>query len=152
MRIGVLGGGQLGRMLGQAGASLGLSFAFLEPADECPAAATGDRIRAEFDDAAALHDLASRSDIVTYEFENVPLDAVRTIAALRPVHPAAASLEAAQDRLNEKTLFGRLGIPTTRFEPVGDGAGLEPAVERLGFPSLLTKIFCCIYDGFIKTK
>ena len=146
MRIGVLGGGQLGRMLGSAGASLGLSFTFLDPAEECPAAATGSWIRAGFDDADALGELASRCDIITYEFENVPVEAVRTLSALRPVHPSAVSLEAAQDRLNEKTLFRRLEIPTPRFEAVQGGVELARAAERVGLPAVL-KTRRMGYDG-----
>ena len=146
MRIGVLGGGQLGRMLGSAGVSLGFSFTFLEPAEECPAAATGTWLRAGFDDVDALGELASRSDIITYEFENVPVQAVRTLSADRPVHPSAVSLEAAQDRLNEKTLFRRLGIPTPRFEAIDEGADLARAVERVGLPAVL-KTRRMGYDG-----
>jgi 5-(carboxyamino)imidazole ribonucleotide synthase len=146
VRIGVLGGGQLGRMLGLAGAPLGFTFTFLDPAGECPAAATGSWIRAAFDDQGALRDLAERSDLITYEFENVPVEAVRTIAALRPVFPSATSLEAAQDRVNEKTLFGRLGIPTPRFEPVDGHAGLTRAVASLGLPAVL-KTRRSGYDG-----
>jgi 5-(carboxyamino)imidazole ribonucleotide synthase len=146
VRIGVLGGGQLGRMLGLAGQSLGFSFAFLDPAEECPAAATGSWIRAGFDDAGALRELASRSDLVTYEFENVPVEAVRTIAAMRPVHPSAVSLEAAQDRLSEKALFLGLDIPTPRFEAVAGAVELAGAVERIGHPAVL-KTRRMGYDG-----
>jgi 5-(carboxyamino)imidazole ribonucleotide synthase len=146
VRIGVLGGGQLGRMLGLAGEPLGFSFAFLEPASECPAAATGTWIRAPFDDARALRELATRSDLVTYEFENVPVEAVRVIAETRPVHPSAVSLEAAQDRLNEKALFQRLEIPTPRSEAVETAAGLDAAVERVGLPAVL-KTRRLGYDG-----
>ncbi|MGH7729928.1 MAG: 5-(carboxyamino)imidazole ribonucleotide synthase [Candidatus Eiseniibacteriota bacterium] len=146
MRIGVLGGGQLGRMLGSAGASLGFSFTFLEPAEECPAATTGSWIRAGFDDGNALGELASRSDIITYEFENVPAEAVRTLAARLPVHPSVVSLEAAQDRLNEKTLFQRLEIPTPRFETVEGAAALARAAGRVGLPAVL-KTRSMGYDG-----
>jgi 5-(carboxyamino)imidazole ribonucleotide synthase len=133
-------------MLGLAGASLGFTFTFLDPAEECPAASTGEWIRSGFDDALALRDLASRSDLVTYEFENVPVEAVRTIAALRPVHPSAVSLEAAQDRLNEKALFRRLDIPTPRFEAVEGGDELARAIERVGLPAVL-KTRRMGYDG-----
>ena len=146
MRIGVLGGGQLGRMLGEAGASLGFSFTFLDPAEECPAATTGDWIRAAFDDEAALRDLASRCELVTYEFENVPAEAVRTLQALRPVLPSAVSLATAQDRLEEKSLFRRLEIPTPEFEPVASESELAAAAARVGLPAVL-KTRRMGYDG-----
>jgi 5-(carboxyamino)imidazole ribonucleotide synthase len=146
VRIGVLGGGQLGRMLGLAGESLGFSFVFLDPAGECPAAVAGAHIRAPFDDARALRELASRTDLITYEFENVPVEAVRVLAGLRPVHPSAVSLEAAQDRLNEKALFARLAIPTPRSEAVESATELAGAVERLGLPAVL-KTRRLGYDG-----
>ena len=146
MKVGVLGGGQLGRMLGQAGAALGFSFTFLEPAEECPAAATGEWIRAGFDDAGALRELADRSDVITYEFENVPVEAVRTLAERRPVHPSAVSLEASQDRVSEKSLFRSLGIPTPTFEAVDDEAALARAIERIGLPAVL-KTRRMGYDG-----
>ena len=146
MRIGVLGGGQLGLMLGEAGAKLGHTFVFLEPAEECPAATTGEWIRAPFGDAAALEDLAARSDLVTYEFENVPVGAVETIAARRPVFPTATSLATAQDRLAEKRLFAGLGIPTPAFEPVDSSEDLAAAVGRIGLPAVL-KTRRMGYDG-----
>jgi len=146
VKIGVLGGGQLGRMLGLAGESLGFSFTFLEPAAECPAAAAGHWIRARFEDRAGLRELISRTDLVTYEFENVPVAAVRAIAAQRPVHPSAVSLEAAQDRWNEKALFRRLEIPTPRSEPVTDVEELARAIERIGLPAVL-KTRRMGYDG-----
>lgn len=146
MRIGVLGGGQLGRMLGEAGRPLGHSFVFLDPAEECPAAATGEWIRAPFEDPVALGDLASRVDLVTYEFENVPVAAVDTLAALKPVLPSRVSLARAQDRREEKDLFDRLAIATPAFEPVASAADLTRAVERVGLPSVL-KTCRQGYDG-----
>jgi len=146
VRIGVLGGGQLGRMLGQAGRPLGFSFTFLEPAEECPAAATGDWIRAGFDQPQALEALAQRSGLVTYEFENVPVEALRTIEPLCPVRPSARSLETAQDRVREKEFLARLGIATPRWEAVDDPAALAAAVARVGFPAVL-KTRRMGYDG-----
>src|SRR3954469_21194181 len=96
-------------MLGLAGIPLGLRFRFLDPAPEAPASAVGELVVAPYDEARLLAD----ADVVTYEFENVPVDAVRGLAG---VYPPAAALEAAQDRLAEKTLFRRLGIPTVEFE------------------------------------
>jgi 5-(carboxyamino)imidazole ribonucleotide synthase len=107
--VGVLGGGQLGRMLGLAGIPLGLRFRFLDPSADAPAGAVGELVVAPYDEAHRLAD----ADVVTYEFENVPVAAVRGLAH---VQPPPAALEAAQDRLAEKTLFRRLGIPTVEFE------------------------------------
>ena len=146
MNVGVLGGGQLGRMLGLAGQPLGFSFVFLDPAEECPAAAAGAWIRAGFDDTSALRELAERSDVVTYEFENVPVAAVHAIAEQRSVLPPATSLEASQDRLREKEFFTRLGIATPRFEAVEGQASLARAVERIGLPAVL-KTRRLGYDG-----
>jgi len=129
--VGVIGGGQLARMLALAGLPLGLSFRFLDPAPDAPAAALGELIVGAYDDHAALDRLAAGAEVVTYEFENVPVDAARRVGAL----PAAAALEASQDRLVEKQLFRRLGIPTA---PIDD--------EVLTFPALL-KTRRLGYDG-----
>jgi 5-(carboxyamino)imidazole ribonucleotide synthase len=110
--VACIGGGQLGRMLGLAGIPLGLDFRFLDPSPEAPAQAVGELIVAAYDDEACLRRLAEGADVVTYEFENVPAAAARSIGAL----PAANALELTQDRLVEKRLFRRLGIPTPEFE------------------------------------
>ena len=110
--VACIGGGQLGRMLGLAGIPLGLDFRFLDPAPDAPAQAVGELIVAAYDDECALRRLAAGSDVVTYEFENVPADAARSLGAI----PTAAALELTQDRLEEKRLFRRLGIPTPEFE------------------------------------
>ncbi|MEQ1565621.1 MAG: 5-(carboxyamino)imidazole ribonucleotide synthase [Myxococcota bacterium] len=149
MRVGVIGGGQLGRMLGQAGQPLGITFTFLEPADAASspsAAVVGDVIRAPYDDPDALAELASRSDIVTYEFENVPVEAVRQLAGQIPVYPPPAALEAAQDRLHEKRFFRENGIDTTAFAQVSSVEDLEAAIDMLGLPAIL-KTRRMGYDG-----
>jgi 5-(carboxyamino)imidazole ribonucleotide synthase len=110
--VACIGGGQLGRMLGLAGIPLGLDFRFLDPSPEAPAQAVGELIVAAYDDEACLRRLAEGADVVTYEFENVPAAAARSIGAL----PAANALDLTQDRLDEKRLFRRLGIPTPEFE------------------------------------
>jgi 5-(carboxyamino)imidazole ribonucleotide synthase len=127
--VAVIGGGQLGRMLALAGIPLGLRFRFLDPAPDAPAGAVGELIVGAYDDTAALDRLADGADVVTYEFENVPVAAARRVGAL----PAAAALEAAQDRLVEKRLFRRLGIPTA---PLDDEVTQFPALlktRRLGY-------------------
>src|SRR4051812_29747778 len=144
-RIGVLGGGQLGRMLGLAGRALGFELTFLDPSADSPAAAVGELIVAEYADQAALAQLAS-ADVVTFEFENVPVEAVKALEALAKVFPSSRALEVAQDRLHEKTCFGSLGIATPPFEAVQTWAELRAALPRVGLPAVLkTRRFG--YDG-----
>ncbi len=111
MIIGVIGGGQLGRMLALAGIPLGLSFRFLDPAADAPAGEVGELLVGAYDDPELLDRLADGAAAVTYEFENVPVDAARRAGAV----PGALALEHGQDRLAEKQLFQRLGIPTADF-------------------------------------
>jgi len=127
--VGVIGGGQLGRMLALAGIPLGLSFRFLDPGADAPAGEVGELLIGEYDDPGLLDRLADGARAVTYEFENVPVEAARRVGAV----PGAAALEAAQDRLTEKLLFRRLGIPTVR---INDEVETFPALlktRRLGY-------------------
>ena len=129
MIVGVIGGGQLGRMLALAGIPLGLSFRFLDPAPDAPAGEVGELLVGAYDDPELLDRLADGAAAVTYEFENVPVEAARRVGAV----PDAAALEAAQDRLVEKQLFRRLGIPTVRID---DEVETFPALlktRRLGY-------------------
>ncbi len=129
MRVGVIGGGQLGRMLALAGIPLGLSFRFLDPSPDAPAGEVGDLLVGAYDDATLLDRLADGAAAVTYEFENVPVEAARRVGAI----PGAQALEASQDRLVEKQLFRRLGIPTA---PIDDEVTSFPALlktRRLGY-------------------
>jgi 5-(carboxyamino)imidazole ribonucleotide synthase len=145
VNIGVLGGGQLGRMLALAGYPLGHGFVFLDPAPEA-LCGLGSHVVAAADDARALDELAGRVDLVTYEFENVPVSAVRALAARIPVYPSAEALAASQDRLLEKTLFTRLGIPTAPFAAVDTLDALERALDQIGLPAVL-KTRRLGYDG-----
>jgi 5-(carboxyamino)imidazole ribonucleotide synthase len=111
--IGILGGGQLGYMLALAGYPLGLHFRFFDPSPEAPVGRIAARVTAEFSDQSALEKFASGLELVTYEFENVPVEAVQYLAERVSVLPSAAALEVAQDRIREKNLFRELGIPTT---------------------------------------
>jgi 5-(carboxyamino)imidazole ribonucleotide synthase len=129
--VGVIGGGQLGRMLALAGIPLGLSFRFLDPSPDSPAAEVGELLVGAYDDPELLDRLADGATAVTYEFENVPVAAAERVGAI----PAAAALEASQDRLVEKQLFRRLDIPTPR---------MNDEVER--FPAIL-KTRRLGYDG-----
>lgn len=144
-RVGVLGGGQLGRMLGIAARNLGLELTFLDPSAESPASALGELIVADYSDGGALTRLSGAA-VVTFEFENVPVEAVRALEAQGRVFPSSRALEVAQDRLNEKTCFRSLGIGTPAFEAVETWPELEAALERVGLPAVLkTRRFG--YDG-----
>ncbi|MBL0927406.1 MAG: 5-(carboxyamino)imidazole ribonucleotide synthase [Phycisphaerales bacterium] len=145
--VGVVGGGQLGRMLGLAGVAMGLRMRFLDPAgDAAPAGAVGRVIRGEFSDERMLLEFIRGCDAVTYEFENVPVAAARTAADRVRVAPTPDVLEVAQDRLLEKRYFQSLGIPTGVFEPVGSPEELRGAAERIGVPAVL-KTRRLGYDG-----
>jgi 5-(carboxyamino)imidazole ribonucleotide synthase len=128
--VACIGGGQLGRMLGLAGLPLGLDFRFLDPAADACAGAVGELLVGEYGDPEALDRLAAGADVVTYEFENVPVEAAARVSAV----PGIAALERGQDRLHEKELFRSLGVPTARFGTLDD-TGLPALVKtrRLGY-------------------
>jgi 5-(carboxyamino)imidazole ribonucleotide synthase len=144
--IGILGGGQLGYMLALAGYPLGLHFRFLDPSPEAPVGRIASRITAAFTDKAALAKFAGGLELVTYEFENVPVESARFLAERVLVFPPPVALEVAQDRLQEKGLFQRLGIPTTEFAEVAHRDAFEDALHKIGFPSIL-KTCRMGYDG-----
>ncbi|MFO0693438.1 MAG: 5-(carboxyamino)imidazole ribonucleotide synthase [Polyangiales bacterium] len=147
MRIGCIGGGQLGRMLSLAGQPLGHTFVVLEPVGDACAASVADVIAAPYDDEDALRRLASVVDVVTCEFESVPERALLRTADLgAPVRPGPEAFRTASDRLLEKTMFNELGIPTAPFRRVDDHASLEVAVRELGLPCVL-KTRRLGYDG-----
>jgi 5-(carboxyamino)imidazole ribonucleotide synthase len=145
--VAVLGGGQLGRMLGLAGIPLGLRFRFLDPAEGAPAAAVGDLVVGPLGDELALAAVARDAVAVTYEWEGVPADAARFLARDRPVRPGARSLEVAQDRLVEKETFRRLGIGTPAFAAVADRTDLDAAVAAVGGLPAVLKTRRGGYDG-----
>ncbi|TPJ28846.1 5-(carboxyamino)imidazole ribonucleotide synthase [Mesorhizobium sp. B2-7-2] len=145
--IGIIGGGQLGRMLAMAAARLGYRIVVLEPQPDCPAAQVANRqIVAAYDDPAALAELAGASAIVTYEFENVPVVAAETLAAKVPVYPPARALEVAQDRLTEKSFLNGIGIPTAEFCPVDNDDQLTEALKTFNGSGVL-KTRRMGYDG-----
>jgi 5-(carboxyamino)imidazole ribonucleotide synthase len=146
VNVGILGGGQLGYMLALAGYPLGLQFRFLDPSPEAPVGRIALRVNADFTNAEALERFANGLDLVTYEFENVPVNSVRALAQRLPVFPPPLALETAQDRLREKSLFRRLGIATAEFLPVRDAGELAGAVKKLGLPAIL-KTCRMGYDG-----
>jgi 5-(carboxyamino)imidazole ribonucleotide synthase len=145
--IGILGAGQLGRMLAMAAARLGLRSHIFAPEPEAPAfdVASATTIAA-YEDEAALAAFAAAVDVVTYEFENVPTTCVEFLSALRPVRPGVRALSLTQDRLVEKTFLRDLGLATAPFAAVDDAEALARAVAALGRPSILkTRRFG--YDG-----
>lgn len=146
-RIGILGGGQLGRMLSLAAAELGFQCHIYCPDEEAPAmdvAASG--TRAAYEDADALARFADGVDVVTYEFENVPAETARILAEHAPVRPGAAALATAQDRIVEKSFLASHGIPTAPFADVSDEQTLKAALKAIGAPAILkTRRFG--YDG-----
>lgn len=145
--IGILGGGQLGRMLALAGARLGLRSVVLCPDVASPAfEVAAEHIVAPYEDEAALAAFAARVDVVTYEFENVPAATAAFLAARVPVRPGPRSLEVSQDRLSEKSFLAALGIPTAPFHPVDDLADLQAGLAAIGYPAVL-KTRRLGYDG-----
>ena len=138
--IGILGGGQLGRMLALAAARLGFDVVILDPEENSPAGRVAARqIVGAYDDRWSLKRLAEACDVVTYEFENVPAETVAALIGLGVlVAPGAKALAAAQDRVVEKSFLAEIGVPTVAFAAVDDDdASLAAAVARIGAPSLL---------------
>jgi 5-(carboxyamino)imidazole ribonucleotide synthase len=146
MKIGIIGGGQLGRMLALAGHPLGLDFIFLDPATDACAAAVGEHLCAAYDDADALREFETRADLVTFEFENAPPETIAHLAQYVDVYPCANALRTARDRLLEKSLFRELGIATPAFANIESQADLDAAVAAIGLPAVL-KTRQLGYDG-----
>jgi 5-(carboxyamino)imidazole ribonucleotide synthase len=146
MRVGILGGGQLGRMIALAGYPLGVRCSVLDPApDPCAGQVCG-HLHGEFDDFQSLYQLVRESDVVTYEFENVPIESARWLAERVPVYPPPLALEVSQDRFIEKTFFAELGVPTPPFKAVSQREQYDEALRELGMPAVLkTRRFG--YDG-----
>ncbi len=146
MKIGILGAGQLGRMLALSGYPLGHRFVFLDPSAEACAGSLGKLLVADYEDEVALDAFCDEIDAATLEFENVPVAAVERVARRRPFHPGARALATAQDRLHEKQLFSSLGIALPGFAAVDSIAEIRAALDRLGYPAMLkTRRFG--YDG-----
>lgn len=146
MTVGVLGGGQLGRMLALAGYPLGLRFRFLDNSPDAPAGHLAKLMVGAYDDTEVLERFAPGLELVTYEFENVPVASARFLAQRVRVYPPPEALEVAQDRLVEKDFFLRLGIATPPFVTVDTRADLDKALDHPGLPAVLkTRRFG--YDG-----
>ncbi len=145
--IGILGGGQLGRMLAVAASRLGFKTAVFDPAGDCPASHVAHHhVRAGYDDAGALRRFAESADVVTYEFENIPTDALDLIEPLVPIRPGRRALAVSQDRLVEKAFLSEQGLLTAPFAAVDDEVDLAEAIDEIGVPAILkTRRFG--YDG-----
>ncbi len=145
--IGILGGGQLGRMLCVAAAKLGYRTHIFEPQPNPPAAQVASTTTtAAYSDAAALADFAASVDVITYEFENIPLAALAPLSAIRPIFPPLKALEISQDRLNEKQFLTGIGLEVAPYAPVNSAADLTKALESIGTPAIL-KTRRMGYDG-----
>ena len=155
MKIGILGAGQLARMIALAGYPLGLEFVVLDPSPDSCAGKLAEHLVGEYDDEALLAQLADLSDVVTYEFENVPAKVANFLGEHTTVYPPPKALQVGQDRLVEKSFFRELGIPTPDFALVDSLEDLQNAVARLSFPAIL-KTRRMGYDGkgqvFIKPE
>lgn len=144
--VGIMGGGQLARMLVLAGAPLGVRFRVLDPSADACAGQVAPLVVAEYSDEAALARFVDSVDVVTFDFENVPARAADAVAARVPVFPNPGALSVAQDRLAEKRLFNEIGLATPDFAPVDSRADLDTALAAIGVPSIL-KTRRLGYDG-----
>ena len=146
MRLGIVGGGQLARMLALAAAPLGVQCRFLDPAPDACAAVAAEQVRAVYDDGEGLRRLATDSHCVTFEFENIPAESLLYLEGDAEVFPPPHALATARDRLNEKTLFCNLDIATPAFRAVDTRAELTGALNEIGLPAVL-KTRTLGYDG-----
>jgi 5-(carboxyamino)imidazole ribonucleotide synthase len=148
MRVGIVGAGQLGRMLALAGYPLGLEFLCLDPLVDAPAGQVAPLLHGAFTDRRLLRSLARRCDVVTFDWENVPVAGLEAMARVHGtrIAPPLAALAAGQDRVEEKRLFERLAIPTTRWAAVSSRAELQRALGAIGLPGVL-KTRRMGYDG-----
>ena len=144
--VGILGGGQLARMLALSGAPLGLRFLVMDTVADACAGQFAPLLVGDYRDEAALAEFASRVDVATFDFENVPAESAEWLSARVPVFPNPRALAVAQDRLAEKTLFRELEIPVPEFAAVADRAGLDRALQAVGVPCIL-KTRRLGYDG-----
>ncbi len=145
--IGILGGGQLGRMLALAGYPLGLKFKFFDPDPNAPAGHLAECVHKNYSDLDSLKAFAGSVDVLTYEFENIPVEAARALQGITPIYPSPEALEVSQDRLVEKTRLQSLGIVTAPFSAIDTSPGsIDHAVAAAGIPGVL-KTRRMGYDG-----
>ncbi|OQK16375.1 phosphoribosylaminoimidazole carboxylase [Methyloprofundus sedimenti] len=146
MVIGILGAGQLARMLALAGKPLGLKFIFLDPTPNSCAADLGKHLLGDYTNKTLLTQLAAEADIITYEFENVPVEIIDYLNQNTPVYPSAKALLIGQDRITEKTFLQDLDIATAPYAPVSSLEELQQAMSDIGYPAIL-KTRRLGYDG-----
>jgi len=144
--VGILGGGQLARMLALSGAPLGLRFLVMDTVADACAGQFAPLLVGDYRDESALAEFASKVDVATFDFENVPAESAEWLARRVPVFPNPRALATAQDRMVEKTLFRDLGIPVPDFADVPDRAALDAAIAAIGTPCIL-KTRRLGYDG-----
>jgi 5-(carboxyamino)imidazole ribonucleotide synthase len=146
MTVGIVGAGQLGRMLALAGYPLGLDFLFLDPAADAPAGRVAPLLHGAFTEPRLLAELSQRSEVLTFDWENISVDALRALKGDTRIAPPIPALATAQDRVSEKKLFERLKIPTTRWMAVSSRAQLTRAIREIGVPAVI-KTRRLGYDG-----
>ena len=146
MKVGILGGGQLARMIALAGYPLGLQFIILDPDADAGAVKLGEHLHGNYDDQKLLTELAAKADVITYEFENVPSDVANFLSDHTTVYPGPNALAIAQDRLTEKSFFHDLDIPTAEYAAVNSLEDLKQAMNDITYPAIL-KSRRMGYDG-----
>lgn len=145
--IGIVGGGQLGRMMALSARYMGFRVGVLDPTPDCPTAQVADfQVTADYDDTAAIRELAEKSDVLTYEFENVNADAIDEVRSLASAPQGTDLLRVTQDRVNEKQFINDHGTPTAPWKAVNSVEELEAALEEIGYPAVL-KTRSGGYDG-----
>jgi 5-(carboxyamino)imidazole ribonucleotide synthase len=146
MKIGIVGAGQLGRMMALAGYPLGLTFQFLDRDAQTPGGQVGPILVGELTDRKLLGELSTGNEVLTFDWENIPVEALEGLPGNARIAPPLRALAASQDRLSEKRTFELLGIPTTRYAAVDSPESLEMAIKHIGLPGIL-KTRRLGYDG-----
>jgi 5-(carboxyamino)imidazole ribonucleotide synthase len=146
MTIGIVGAGQLGRMMALAGYPLGLDFLFLDKDAKTPGGQVAPLLAGELTDRKLLGELSQRTEVLTFDWENIPVEALENLPGAARIAPPLRALAAAQDRLSEKRTFELLGIATTRYAAVDSRASLDAAARHIGLPAVL-KTRRMGYDG-----
>lgn len=148
LTLGILGGGQLGRMSAMAAARLGIRVVIFTPEDDSPACHVAMKtILAPYDDKDALKEFAGLCDFISYEFENIPVETVQYLKTLKPVYPDDSLLAASQDRIQEKTFLNETGIPTARWASIRSVSDIEKATSKLKINDFILKTTRFGYDG-----